>query len=214
MRPTDRIADVAAQAREVLEAKHRARETMLGCARRTIQACAGSIRAVHRGELDRARQLVAEAGGQLAQADAALAGHPDVRYGSLLHDAAKEFVEANLTLAFVAGTALPTPQDLGVEIPAYLNGMAEAASEMRRQLLDRMRQGELGRAEELLAVMDDVYGVLVTIDYPDAITGGLRRTTDALRAVLERSRGDLTTTIVASRLQASIDALGAAPRPE
>ena len=207
MASSEEIAEVAVTARTVLEAKHRARETMLTCARRTIQSCAASIRAVHRDEMDRARELIADARAHLDEADAALEGHPDIRYGSLLGDAKKEFTEANLTLAFVTGAALPTATDLRVEIPAYLNGMAEAASELRRQMLDRLRAGDLARAEELLGLMDDVYSVLVTIDYPDAITGGLRRTTDALRAVTERSRGDLTTTLVASRLQASIDSL-------
>ena len=119
--------------------------------------------------------------------------------------------EAWLTLALVRGDALPGPEELAVDASAYLNGMAEAASELRRQVLDCLRRGELARGEALMSAMDDVYSVLATIDYPDVVTGGLRRTTDALRAVLERTRGDLTTTIVASRLQASIDAVTKAP---
>ena len=110
-----------------------------------------------------------------------------------------------MTLAFVTSASVPSAADLGVEPAEYLNGMAEAASELRRQVLDRLRAGEVDRAEQLLATMDEVYSILVTIDYPDAITHGLRRTTDALRAVLERTRGDLTTTIVATRLQAAIE---------
>ncbi|MBV8951375.1 MAG: haloacid dehalogenase, partial [Actinobacteria bacterium] len=156
-------------------------------------------------EFDVARGHIASARALLDEAARATEHHHDVRYAGFLHDAQKEFAEANLTLAFVRGGALPAPDELKVEIPAYLNGMAEAASEMRRHLLDCLRAGQLQRAEGLLRVMDDVYGLLVTVDYPDALTGGLRRTTDALRAVLERSRGDLTTTIVADRLQSTID---------
>jgi translin len=200
----DEIGDVGRRARGVLDEKHRARETTLGASRRTIQACAAAIRAVHRGEFDVAQERITEASALLGEADAEVAAHPDVRHGGYLHDAKKEFAEANLTLAFVRGDPLPTPEALRVETPAYLNGMAEAASELRRHLLDCLRSGRLQRAEGLLAVMDDVYGLLVTVDYPDALTGGLRRTTDALRAVLERSRGDLTTTIVADRLQTTI----------
>ena len=203
----DEIAAVGRSAREVLDEKHRAREATLGASRRTIQACAAAIRAVHRAEFDAAEARIAEAASLLGEADAEVAAHPDVRHGGYLHDAKKEFAEANLTLAFVRGDPLPTPEALRVEIPPYLNGMAEAASELRRNLLDCLRAGRLERAEGLLGVMDDVYGLLVTIDYPDALTGGLRRTTDALRAVIERSRGDLTTTIVASRLQNRIDDL-------
>jgi translin len=200
----DEIGDVGRRARGVLDEKHRARETTLGASRRTIQACAAAIRAVHRGEFDVAQERITEASALLGEADAEVAAHPDVRHGGYLHDAKKEFAEANLTLAFVRGDPLPTPEALRVETPAYLNGMAEAASELRRHLLDCLRAGRLQRAEGLLGVMDDVYGLLVTVDYPDALTGGLRRTTDALRAVLERSRGDLTTTIVADRLQTTI----------
>ena len=128
-----------------------------------------------------------------------------------MHDAKKEFAEARITLAFVRGEPLPTAGELGVDVPAYLNGMAEAASELRRRLLDCLRSERLDRAEELLATMDEVYSLLVTIDYPDALTGGLRRTTDALRAVMERTRGDLTTAIVAARLRAAIESADRRP---
>ncbi|MCZ7528074.1 MAG: haloacid dehalogenase [Acidimicrobiia bacterium] len=205
----DRSSEIAAagrSARDVLEEKHRAREVTLAAGRKAIQASAAAIRAVHRGELDRARDLVGEARDRLAEADGAVADHPDVRYSGFLHDARKEYVEASLTLAFTAGEPVPAAGELGAEAPAYLNGMAEAASELRRDVLDCLRHDRLERAEELLGVMDDVYSVLVTVDYPDALTGGLRRATDALRAVLERTRGDLTTTMVAQRLRATIEA--------
>jgi len=189
----------------VLDEKHRAREVALTASRRTVQSCAAAIRAVHREEFGRADELIAEAATFVAKAEAASAAHADVRQAGYLNDAKKEFAEANMTLAFVRGDALPSPEALGVEVPAYLNGMAEAASELRRHLLDCLRAERLDRAEDLLATMDEVYSLLVTIDYPDALTGGLRRTTDALRAVVERTRGDLTNAIVAARLRATIE---------
>jgi translin len=174
------IAAAGAQAQEILEQKHEAREVTLAASRRAIRSCASAIRAVHRREFR-------------------------VRYGGFLQDAKKEFAEANLTLAFVADHTLPTAAELGVDVQPYLNGMAEAASELRRQVLDCLRADERDEAERLLSLMDEVYGVLVTIDYPDTLTGGLRRSTDALRAVLERTRGDVTTAIVAARLQSAIE---------
>ena len=204
----DRSPEVAAAgdaARELLEQKHRAREVTLGASRHAIRACASAIRAVHRQEFDRARALIGDARALLDEAEHALDGHHDVRYTGALSDAKKEFAEANLTLAFVAGEPLPMAVDLGVETPAYLNGLAEAASELRRQVLDCLRRDEIDRAEALLAAMDEVYALLITIDYPEALTGGLRRTTDALRAVLERTRGDVTTALVMSRLQRAIE---------
>jgi len=160
---------------------------------------------VHRGDFDDARAHIIEAQARLDEAAAATAAHSDVRTTGPLADAQKEFAEANLTLAFVAGGPLPTADELGVPVASYLNGMAEAASELRRHALDCLRADRLARAEELFGTMDDVYAVLVTVDYPDAVTGGLRRTTDALRAVLERTRGDVTNAMIAARLQAAVE---------
>jgi len=199
------IVGVGIAARRVLDAKHAARELTLAASRSAIQCCAASIRAVQREEFERAEQLAAEAAGHLRRADEAVTAHPDVRHGGYLHDAKKEYAEARVTLAFVRGDPLPMPDAIGVEIPAYLNGLAEAASELRRHTLDCLRADRLDRAEQLLHTMDDVYALLVTIDYPDAITGGLRRTTDALRAVIERTRGDLTNALVARRLRDAIE---------
>lgn len=198
------IAAAGADARETLERTNAAREGALVASRRAIRTCATAIRAVHRREFREARELVAEAAAYVAEMDASVEAHPDVRFTGYVADAKKEFAEANLTFAFVDGHAMPTARELGVDVAAYLNGMAEAASELRRQVLDRLRADDLEEAERLLGVMDEVYTTLVTVDYPDAITGGLRRTTDALRAVLERTRGDVTNALVAAKLRAAM----------
>ncbi len=192
--------------RAEFEAAHRARETALAACRRTIRACGNAIRATHRCETDVAAALGDEAATALSQAHEALAPYPALAAAGPLHDAEKEYAEARITAALVTDGGLPSHHDLGVSAAAWLNGLAEAASELRRHLLDRLRDGDLPRGEVLLGVMNDVYDTLVTIDFPDAITGGLRRTTDALRAVLERTRGDLTTTLLQARLQAAIEA--------
>ena len=133
--------------------------------------------------------------------------HPKILHGPYLQDAEKEMVEAAAVLAIVLDRPLPSPEDLGVGLIAYLNGMGEAASECRRYVLDEMRSGSLSQAERLLNQMESVYGQLITFDYPDSLTGGLRRTCDALRAVIERTRSDLTMTQVQREL---IDELRAA----
>jgi translin len=201
----DDIVNTGKLARDVLDQKNEAREITLSASRRAIRSCASAIRAVHRLEFNVARELIAESAAFLFEAEAALTGHDDVRHAGFLHDAKKEFAEANLTLAFVANHPLPTADELRVETKAYLHGMCEAASELRRQALDCLRRDEVDRAEQLLATMDDVYGMLVTIDFPEALTGGLRRATDALRAVLERTRGDVTNAIVATRVARSLE---------
>ncbi len=177
-------------------AKNAAREQALSASRTIIRMSANSIRAVHRGEFDKAAAQLDEAKAVRDAAVKALEGHADVYHAGFLHDAQKEYAEARTTLALLSGGAIPSPEELGVEYPAYLNGIAEAVGEMRRMVLDRLRAGQYDGCEEILDAMDDIYSVLVTIDFPDAMTGGLRRTTDQTRGILEKTRGDLTMAMV------------------
>ena len=173
-------------------AKNKARETALPLCREAVRHSANAIRSVHRKEFEAAQELIDRVADLLRRAGAALQEHPDIRHAGFVHDAQKEFAEASLTLALVADRPLPTPEALGVSYAAYLNGMGEAVGELRRHLLDSLRSGDVEHCEECLTAMDDIYGVLMTFDYPDAMTAGLRRTTDAIRGILERTRGDLT----------------------
>lgn len=205
----DRVGAVARD----LAAANAAREAALPGCRRVIQLSGSAIRCVHRFDAHAAVTLAAEAARVLADVRAALEGYPAIEHAGFLHDAEKEYVEARAVLALVSGEAPPSAAELGVAGPAYLRGLAEAASELRRHLLDRLRAGDFDRAAELLGLMEDVYESLVDIDLPDAVTGGLRRTLDALRAVLERSRGDLTTAALQVRLQAALEAAAVAGGP-
>jgi translin len=201
----DQLLALVDAARARLADANRAREVGLAACRRVIRSSGSSIRAVHQRDPERAAALADEAEDALREAQVALLPFPAVAHAGFLHDAEKEYVEARLTAALVGGEPLVGPEALDVLETSWLRGLAEAASELRRHLLDRLRAGELERAEDLLAAMDDVYDALVTVDFPDAITGGLRRTVDALRAVLERTRGDVTTTVLQERLRAAVD---------
>lgn len=201
-------ADLSARIEQVradLDAANQARELALPGCRAVIRHCGSSIKAVHRLQFDRAAELADAAEAELRQVQAAVADHPAIEHAGFLHDAEKEYVEARAVRAFVDGVTVPSASELVVGGPAYLRGLAEAASELRRHLLDRLREGDVARAEQLLGLMDDTYDALSTVDYPDAVTHGLRRTLDALRAVLERSRGDLTTSVLQLRLQQAIE---------
>ena len=173
-----------------------ARESALRACRSLMQASSQSIRAVHRGEFDDAKEILDEAHAEADRALEPLMAFGDIYYAGFVRDALKEYVEARTTLALASGGTLPTPEDLGVDFPAYLNGIAEAVGELRRLILDRLRSGKFDDCESLLGAMDEIYSALVTVDFPDAMTGGLRRTTDQTRGILERTRGDLTTAIV------------------
>jgi translin len=196
--------------RSTLDATNMARERALRLSREVIQYSARTIRAVHRGEMENAAELVGEARRRVESLTAALTENPEVYFAGYVHDSQKEYVEAEVMIAIVGCRPLPSPRVLGVQPAAFLNGIAEAASESRRYVLDQLRLGDIDRADAVLKIMDDIYYELVTVDFPDAITGGLRRTTDALRAVLERTRGDLTLTLAQKRLEQALESANAA----
>ena len=175
-----------------LSARDAAREKVLPLCREVIRHCSRAIRAVHRQEFDQAQGLLQSAGNLLERAGQAITACGELSNTGFFRDAQKEFAEGSITLALVTGKKPPDPVELGIDPAAYLNGLGEAVGELRRYLLDSIRKGDLARGGELLAAMDDIYNILVTIDFPDAITGGLRRTTDMVRGVLERTRSDLT----------------------
>jgi translin len=187
-------------AQEYLATKFAARERALPKSRAAIRLCANAIRAAHRAEFDQSTKLLAEAGGLLRDMALDLREHQDIFYAGFVADAQKEYAEAALTSALMQRQPPPTPDVLGVEWAPYLNGLGEAVGELRRYILDRMRQGRLEGCEEVLADMDEIYSQLITLDYPDAITGNLRRTTDAVRGILEKTRGDLTLAVSQDRL--------------
>lgn len=189
-----------------LELKNAARERALAESRQLIRLAANSIRATHRNEFETASQLLEEGRNRLSLLKGQLGQYPDIYWAGYVQDAQKEFTEARLTYALVRAEALPSPESLSVEDAAYLNALGEAASELRRYILDLIRHGatEIDRCEELLGKMEEVYSQLITIDYPDVLTGGLRRTTDLVRGVLERTRGDLTVTVRQYKLEAAL----------
>ena len=186
------------------EAKNKVRDETLRLSRELIRHCANSIRATHRGEFDNAARLLATAKALASEMVNGVADYADLYHAGYTQDALKEFAEASITYAVITDRPLPDPDELGVEYAAYLNGLGEAAGELRRHVLDLIRHGELERGEEILSMMDNIYSVLVTIDFPNAITGGLRRTTDMVRGVLERTRGDLTMSLRQEKLQQAL----------
>ena len=199
-----RLAAISARAVDTLAGRHRAREQALAVSRQVIRHSANAIRAVHRNDFDEARRLIAEAAEKLSETRSIRQDNPEIYYAGFLSDARKEFAEANITLAVISGSDLPDADTLDMDPPAYLNGMAEVIGELRRYILDALRRDDIGRCEELMELMDEIYGILVTVDFPEAVTGGLRHSTDAMRGVLERTRGDLTVSLQQRRLEARL----------
>jgi translin len=203
---TKNLEAIAEKIRLYFAAKDAAREKVLRLSRDVIRYSANAIRAVHRQEQTGAEQLLSSARALLEElANDVLQDNDELAHAGIIHDAQKEFAEASTTLAIVAGKALPEPEALGVSYPAYLNGLGEAVGEMRRYLLDSLRRNDLSRCEEVLETMDDIYAVLMTMDFPEGITYGLRRTSDAVRGILERTRGDLTMALRQKELEDKLE---------
>lgn len=200
----DNLDGIAEKILNTLEEKNSVREATLTRSRRLIQHASQAIRAVHREDWEDARTLLRTAAEIATDLRQATRDYPDIYFTGYAQDALKEFAEAHITFALIAGDPIPDPDVLQVEYPAYLNALGEAAGELRRHALDLIRRDQVVRAEEILAAMDEIYGVLITVDYPDAITSGLRRTTDMVRGVVERTRGDLTTATQHRKLQAAL----------
>ncbi len=203
----DQLEIIAETIRAEFEQVHAARDLAYTRSRKLISLCARSIRAVHREEWDTAVDLIAQARQATEEMVAGVEGYPQLYHAGYTQDAIKEYVEANLTYALVRGRPLPTAAELGAGYPAWLNGLAEAATELRRRILDIIRHGHSQEAERLLGDMDNIYSILVTFDFNDSITGGLRRRTDTVRAVLERTRGDVTTSLRQAELEQALAAL-------
>jgi translin len=200
------LDDTADHIRRRFDARMEARERALPASRAAIRACANAIRAIHRGDLDLAHRLMAEARASIDAGLEAVRDQPEIRFAGYLQDAQKEYAEALVTEAVVTNADhVPTPEEIGVEDAPYLNGIAEAIGEARRHALDLLRYGRVEEADSMLLSMDDLYAVLVTMDYPDAITGNLRRSTDVARSLIEKTRGDLSVARVSQDLHDALE---------
>jgi translin len=197
----EKIEAIAERIRASFDAHTSARDRALSQTRTLVRHCAHAIRAVHRDESDLAQQDLALAQDLVKTLQSDLSAYPDLYFAGYTQDALKEYAEASIFHSLVLSDNLPDPEDLGLEFSTYLLGLAEVTGELRRRCLDNLRHGNGGQAEKLLGYMDDIYAILITMDYPEAITGGLRRVTDMVRGITERTRGDLTISLRQEQLE-------------
>lgn len=200
----DQLEQITERIRIDFDARNAARDEALAVCRILTRHAAHAIRAIHRSEADQAAGQLADGKVLAIKLKESLARYPDLYYSGYTQDALKEYSEAVITCALIQNQPLPTPEDLDVEYATYLNGLAEVTGELRRRCMDILRQGYSVEAERLLSCMDDIYSVLVTMDYPDAITNGLRRHTDLTRGIVERTRGDLTISLREQHLESAL----------
>ena len=202
-----KLESIADQIRKNFDARTAARDQALTQARQLTRACSLAIRAVHRDDIESMQAQLLEAKSLADTLRNSLVSYPDLFHAGYTQDALKEFVEASATCALIQNQPLPTPEELGVHGATYLNGLAEVVGELRRRTLDILRNGYSEEAERLLGIMDDIYSALVSMDYPDAITSGLRRQTDVARSIIEKTRGDITFSLRGEHLEQAIGRL-------
>jgi translin len=203
-KPVEDLENIAAKLRPYFAAEDEAREKALRNCRQVIRYSADAIRAVHRQDHGKAKQLLDSAHELLRELRHDLARYGKLLHSGFIHDAQKEFAEGCITLALIAGKDLPEPKALGVSNAAYLDGLGESVGELRRYILDSLRRDDFSRCEELLTIMDEIYGLLITMDFPELLAHGLRRTTDAVRGIIERTRGDLTVSLRQKNLETKL----------
>jgi translin len=206
-KPVEDLEIIAAKLRPYFAAEEEAREKALRSCRQVIRYSASAIRAVHRQEHDKAKQLLGSAHALVLELNTDLVEHGKLLHAGFIHDAQKEFAEGCITSALIAGEKLPKPETLCISNAAYLDGLGESVGELRRYILDSLRREDFSRCEDLLTVMDEIYGILITMDFPELLAHGLRRTTDAIRAIIERTRGDLTVSLRQKNLEKKLDNL-------
>jgi len=206
-KPIEDLEAIAAELRPHFAAEDEAREKALRSCRQIIRYSADAIRAVHRQEHGKAKSLLDSAYELLQELSHDLGSHGRLLHSGFVHDAQKELAEGYITLALIAGDDLPKPEMLGVCHAAYLDALGESVGELRRYILDSLRRGDFSRCEELLTVMDEIYGILISMDFPELLAHGLRRTTDAVRSIIERTRGDLTVALGQKKLQTKLEDL-------
>ena len=207
-KPVEELEIIAAELRPYFAAEDKAREKALRSCRRVIRYSADATRAVHRQEHDKAKQLLDSAHELLRELNHDLAGHGRLLHSGFVHDAQKEFAEGYITLALITGEKLPKPGALGISSAAYLDGLGESVGELRRYILDSLRRSDFSRCEDLLTIMDEIYGILITMDFPELLAHGLRRTTDTIRNIIERTRGDLTVSLRQKDLETKLADFG------
>jgi translin len=203
----DRFSTISEFVHQVFDVRNQARDKALTNARQVIRQSSQAIRAIHRMEVETANLHLSEAQALVNQLKSELANHPDLFYTGYTQDALKEYVEAKITCALIQNQEIPLPSEMDVEAAVYLNGLAEVVGELRRRCMDILRLGYSDDAERLLGLMDEIYSLLITVDYPDALTNGLRRQTDLARGIVERTRGDITISIRENRLTEAMQQL-------
>ena len=203
-KPLENLELIAAELRSYFAAEDEAREKALRSCRQVIRYSADAIRALHRQEQDKAKQLLDSAYELLRELNYDLARHGRLLHSGFVHDAQKEFAEGYITLTLITGEDLPKPGALDISNAAYLDGLGESVGELRRYVLDSLRRNDFSDCEGLLTTMDEIYGILITMDFPELLAHGLRRTTDAIRNIIERTRGDLTVSLRQKNLETKL----------
>ncbi|NJE03309.1 haloacid dehalogenase [Thermococcus sp. MV11] len=177
--------------RAVLDEKDSLREEALKLTREIVRLSGDAVKALHRGEVERARERLELAGRKVAELREMLSDHRDLYHTGYVQSAHQEFVEASLFFAYITGEEYPSPGELGVPHADYALGIGDFIGELRRHFLLLLLAGDIEGAEKTYRTMEETYEELMTLEYPKGLVN-VRVKQDQARGILERTLEDLT----------------------
>ncbi|HET8686041.1 MAG TPA: haloacid dehalogenase [Methanosarcina sp.] len=199
------LEEISARIRKNFEAKDSIREEGLKVSREVVRECRTASFALHGQDFEKADKSIKTAGKALEKLEALFEGHADIYHAGFVEHAQQEYSEVSVLSSLLKeGDKFPSPEELKVEYAAYLNGLGDVVGELRRHVLDLIREESFEKAEVFLGIMENIHAVLMDFDYPDAITRGLRRKTDVSRSVIEKTRGDVVNAIGQKKLETAM----------
>ena len=171
-----------------LKDSNASREFLIKNTRDVVILCSHSIIAAHKGDLRLAKQKIkkAEAVIKVNQKKA------KNEFKKYLITPEQEFVEANSFLAVVENKEIPSLKSLNVSDESYILGLLDCIGELKRLVLDNIRNGQLKEADRIFNVMENLYQALYPFAMYDKIVKETRRKLDVNRILVEETRSVIT----------------------
>ena len=174
---------------DYLANKDEVREEVLKLSREITRDCAMLIRKIHKAddgrEFEEELNKIAEKIKNLNS----LATFPE--FVNYLSTPQQEFVEALSLYEIKFNDKIPRYKDVEfVRKENYILGLADVVGELRREVLEAMKDDNLEDVERFFRFMEDIYEFLMNFDYYHVVDN-LRRKQDICRGILERTHGDI-----------------------
>ena len=191
------LHELMSEAEQALAAEEEATNLAFNLSRKIIRKTKTAIHGIHAGQRD--PELIDSISSDLAGLVEAVAGYPKLVYGADVESAMMEFAETVIYDYALRGEEIPSYRVLEITPAAWVLGLADSIGELRRDMLDRLMKGNLPEATRIFSKMEELCDVLMTLDIKDSVVP-VRRKQDIARGIMERSRTDLATAKIMSKV--------------